>query len=240
LPPGYEGGKSYPMIVWLYSGSFMSREVYRFGLESSILASLNLQTLASHGYVVLVADAPLKTGTPVLDLMKAVMPAVDRVVDMGIADSGRLGVMGHSYGGYATTSLIEQTWRFRAAIAYAGIYDLISKYGQFYVGRGGGGWAETEGQGAIGGTPWQFRDRWIENSPIFYLDRVRTPLLLVHGDLDPIPYQQSEEVFVGLRRLGKEVVYAKYAGEGHVLKSPANVIDFWNRVIAWFDDHLKK
>jgi dipeptidyl aminopeptidase/acylaminoacyl peptidase len=100
-----------------------------------------------------------------------------------------------------------------------------------------------EGQGLMGGPPWQFRERYIENSPIFYLDRVETPLLIVHGSDDrAVPSFLSDEVFVGLRRLGKEVAYAKYEGEGH---SPfewsyANQLDFCKRMIEWFDDHLKK
>src|SRR5260370_902615 len=124
--------------------------------------------------------------------------------------------MGYSYGGYSTLGLVVQTTRFKAAVVRAGLADLISAYG--VMDKSGlswvTGWVET-GQGRMVGTPWQFRDRYIENSPIFYLDRVQTPVLIVHGELDAVPYQQAEEVFVGLRRLGKEVVYAKYGGEGH-------------------------
>jgi dipeptidyl aminopeptidase/acylaminoacyl peptidase len=91
------------------------------------------------------------------------------------------------------------------------------------------------------GTPWESRSRYIENSPVFYLDRVETPLLIVHGSLDDAvaPFL-AEEVFVGLRRLGKEVVYARYEGEGHSIESYANQVDYVNRMIAWFDRHLKK
>jgi dipeptidyl aminopeptidase/acylaminoacyl peptidase len=103
------------------------------------------------------------------------------------------------------------------------------------------GWSE-KGQGQLGGTPWQYRDRYIENSPQFYLDRVQTPLLIVHGAGDlTVPSNQAAEVFVGLRRLGKEVNYASYAGEGHWPGTwgLANVEDYWNRVIDWFDSHMQ-
>jgi len=101
-------------------------------------------------------------------------------------------------------------------------------------------WAE-EGQGRMGGSPWEFPERYIENSPIFYLDRVQTPLLIVHGTLDRgMSSSLSDEIFVGLRRLGKEVTYAKYKGEGHGFLAFANQVDFCNRIIAWFDEHLKK
>ena len=113
------------------------------------------------------------------DLLKTVIPGVDRVVELGIADPDRLGVMGHSYGGYSTLSLIVQTTRFKAAVDSAGPADLISVYGQMdKTGSSGAiGWSET-GQGGMVGTPWQFRDRYIENSPIFYLDRWNTPYSL--------------------------------------------------------------
>ncbi len=94
----------------------------------------------------------------------------------------------------------------------------------------------------MGGTPWQVRDRYIENSPFFYLDRVQSPLLVVQGtkDATTAPFL-ADELYVALRRLGKNVVYAKYEGEGH---SPlywryANRLDLYNRVISWFDEHLK-
>jgi len=138
--------------------------------------------------------------------------------------------------------LIVQTTRFKAAVEDAGPSNLVSYYSQlrksgvtnYYIGL-------TEaGQGAGGGTPWQFRDHYIENSPFFFLDRVKTPLLIIAGALDTtVPPEQGEEVFVGLRRLGTEVTYVEYADEGHVITKPANLIDYWTRIVSWFDTHLK-
>jgi len=240
LPSSFEDGKRYPLIVDVYGGSFRSSTTYRFGLSGSGVE--NLQILATRGYAVLLPDTPLRKGTPMQDLLKTVMPGVDRAVDLGIADPDRLGVMGHSYGGYSTLSLIVQTTRFKAAVDSAGPADLISFYGDLdKSGAAGGiGWSET-GQGGMVGTPWQYRDRYIENSPLFYLDRVETPVLIVQGDLDPI-WQQADEVFVALRRLNKEVVYAKYHGEEHWegTWSLANVQDYWSRVLDWFDKHLSQ
>jgi dipeptidyl aminopeptidase/acylaminoacyl peptidase len=239
LPAGYQEGQRYPLVVDVYGGSFRSTSVYSFGLSGSGVE--NLQLLATRGYTVLLPDTPLRKGTPMQDLLKTVMPGVDRVVDLGVADPERLGVMGHSYGGYSTLSLIAQTTRFKAAVDSAGPADLISFYGVMDKtgGAGGIGWSET-GQGGMVGTPWEVRDRYLENSPLLYLDRVQTPVLIVQGDLDLITLQ-SDEVFVALRRLGKEVVYAKYAGEDHWegTWSAANATDYWNRVITWFETHLK-
>jgi dipeptidyl aminopeptidase/acylaminoacyl peptidase len=239
LPANYEEGKRYPLIVNVYGGSYRSSTVFRFGLSGAGVE--NLQLLATRGYAVLLPDTPLKKGSPMQDLLKTVMPGVDRAVDIGVADSERLGVMGHSYGGYSTLSLIVQTTRFKAAVDSAGPADLISFYGDFDKSGSSGwiGWAET-GQGGMVGTPWEFRDRYIENSPLFYLDRVQTPVLIVQGDMDSI-WKQADQVFTGLRRLGKEAVYAKYAGEEHWegTWSMANVKDYWTRVFGWFDQHLK-
>lgn len=241
LPSDYREGRKYPLIVNVYGGAHLSNSVDRFGFFGA--GSDNMQILATRGYAVLIPDAPLDKGTPMLDLLKTVMPGVNKVVELGIADPERLGLMGHSYGGYSTLALITQTKVFKAAMASAGISDLISIYGSL-TDNGfshSTGWAEA-GQGGMVGHPWEFRERYIENSPIFYLDRVQTPLLLIHsaGD-DAVPAAQSEEVFVALRRLGKEVTYVKYGGETHWegLWGSPNVADYWNRVISWFDDHLK-
>jgi dipeptidyl aminopeptidase/acylaminoacyl peptidase len=100
-------------------------------------------------------------------------------------------------------------------------------------------WAETEA-GNIGGSLWVVRERYIENSPVFYLDKVTTPLLIVHGSSDHTsPPNQAEETFVALRRLGKEVEYARYEGEDHGFWFYPNRVDYCNRVIRWFDQWLK-
>lgn len=241
MPSRYEAGKRYPMVVKLYAGSSLSDRVFRFGGYGGGVE--NLQLLATRGYAVLLPDVRQRLGTPMKDIVAAVLPGLDKVIELGIADPDQLGVTGQSYGGYAVLSLIVQTNRFRAAISNAGPADLIGIYGKLYAdGRANGvGWAET-GQGLMGGTPWQMHERYIANSPITYLDKVETPLLLVHGGLDrSVPTWQSEAVFVGLRRLGRDVVYARYEGEDHYEGTwgRANAVDYWNRVIGWFDKHLK-
>jgi dipeptidyl aminopeptidase/acylaminoacyl peptidase len=125
----------------------------------------------------------------------------------------------------------------------AGMGDLIAGYGQLaHDGTNYGlAWAES-GQGRMGGSPWDYRERYIENSPIFYLDRVQTPLLIIHGDQDDaVPVYLADEVFTGLRRLGKAVTYARYPGEGHWEGgwSYADRVDALQRQIAWFDRYLK-
>ncbi len=237
LPAGYQQGKRYPLVVEVYAGARPSEDAYRFGLGGG---DANRQILATRGYAVLLPDIPLRrdSATPMLDILKMVMPAVDRTVDLGVADSDRIGLMGYSYGGYTTLSLVVQTTRFKAAVEGGAIADLVSFYGDLEPGGYGGGIGYLEtGQGRMGGTPWQFRDKYIENSPIFYLDRVQTPLLITQGALDA-SWKQEDEVFIDLRRLGKEVTYVKYKNQGHADWNPSTSKDNWDRIIGWFDEHL--
>lgn len=242
MPANFKEGVRYPLIVWVYGGRLLSDNFDHFGLAYA--GALNMQLFATRGYAVLLPDAPLHAGTPMLDLAATVLPGVNKVIEMGIADPDRLGVMGQSYGGYSTLSLIVRTTRFKAAVEIDGMADYVGFYGEMAKDGSAFGTALSELSqrvGWMGGTPWQFRDRYIENSPVFYLDKVETPLLIVHGSSDTTvaPFL-GDEIFVGLRRLGKEVVYVKYEGEGHspLDWSYADQVDFCNRIIAWFNLHL--
>ena len=239
LPSGYQSGQRYPLIVWVYGGSQGSDSLNQFGI---VTGTFNLQLLATRGYAVLFPDAPQHLGTPMADLAKTVLPGINKVIEMGVADGSRVGVIGHSYGGYSVLSLLVQAQRFKAAVMVDGGGDLISSYGQMDSDGTAFGIAGAEGgQELMGGTPWEFRDRYIENSPVFYFDRIATPLLIIHGtdDFTVAPFL-GDEVFVDLRRLGKRVDYAKYLGEGHVPSdwSRADRSDFWNRVLSWFQTYL--
>jgi dipeptidyl aminopeptidase/acylaminoacyl peptidase len=241
LPVGFEEGKRYPLLVWVYGGESLSNHFNQFGLEGS--GTFNMQLFATRGYAVLFPDAPLRLGTPMADLAKTVLPAINKVIDAGIADPDRLGVMGQSFGGYSTLGLITQTTRFKAAVEADGVGDLFGFYGEMAKSGAAYGASVTEhGQALMGGTPWELRDRYIENSPLFYLDRADTPLLIVHGSEDiAVASFLGDQLYVALRRLGKPVEYAKYEGEDHtqLFWSYPNQIDFCNRVIAWFDRYLK-
>jgi dipeptidyl aminopeptidase/acylaminoacyl peptidase len=239
-PAGYRPNTRYPMIVKVYGGTDVSDDLHRFGFGSAAVE--NLQVFASRGYALLLADSKAGVGTPMVDLLKSVMPGIDRAIELGVADPARIGIMGHSYGGYSVLALIVQSRRFKAAVVRAGIGDLISAYGQLspdgtnYLLP----WAER-GQGRMGGTPWEVRERYIENSPVFYLDRVETPVLIVQGETDAAPFL-ADQVFSALRRLRKRVEYARYAGEGHseALWKRPNQIDYLRRVVQWFDRYLKQ
>jgi dipeptidyl aminopeptidase/acylaminoacyl peptidase len=239
LPADYQEGKKYPLIVWIYGGLNASDYLNYFGLWPWDSLD-NMQLFSSRGYAVLFADSRTAAGMPMASLAKSVLPGVDKAIELGIADADRVGVMGESFGGYSTLSLIVQTTRFKAAVSRYGPGDLVGLYGEMdESGETFGTGLLENGQFQILGTPWQFRDRYVENSPVFYLDRVQTPLLIVQGSKDTAvaPFL-ADEIFVGLRRLQKEVVYAKYEGEGHGLSSYANRVDALSREVEWFDRYL--
>ena len=239
LPAGYQPGKRYPLIVYQYPGARLSRWANFFGFNPFASPVENWQLLATRGYAVLLPDVQAKPETYMHDIAKQVLPGVEKVIELGIADPERLGITGQSDGGYATLGLIVQTNRFKAALARSGMANLISQY--TYMTNNGTSAYTAEMPIRTGGSLWEKRDRFIENSPIFYFDRVHTPVLLIHGTADEqAPSVRSDEVFVALRFLSKEVEYARYTGESHGVAewSYPNQIDYLNRMIAWFDRWL--
>jgi dipeptidyl aminopeptidase/acylaminoacyl peptidase len=185
---------------------------------------------------------------PYLELQDGVLPAIQKIIDLGIADSDRIGVMGASYGGYSTYGLISSTDRFKVAISLAGISDLTSLYGSFVPDRSytpalGDNVAQVMysfelGQFRMGSPPWTDPGRFYRNSPISYVERVHTPVMIIQGDMDPLTLGQGEEFFAALYRQNKRAAWVRYWGENHGIESPANILDMWNRMFAWLDEFL--
>ena len=241
LPVGYVAGRRYPMVAVVYSGDIKKSD--------DTVPNMDDALWASHGYLVLRPSMPAPGGgnqpaDVFVDLPKGVFPAIDRAIELGYADPNRIGVTGHSFGGYTTYGLVAISNRFKAAIAEAGPADFISFYGTFYTGwryRDSLGVAPSgvPGQLQLGGAPWENWERYLRNSALSYVDRIHTPLMIVQGDFDGVPIQQGEEMFSALSTLGRRVEFVRYWGEGHWLVSPANIRDKWEREIAWFDTFLK-
>jgi dipeptidyl aminopeptidase/acylaminoacyl peptidase len=243
LPPGYRLSHRCPLLVWVYGSSLLSNRINTFGLIGRFAGLGFLHLFTTRGYAVLVPDAPLQVASPMLDIVKTVMPGVQKVVDLGIADPNRLGVIGHSFGGYTVVSLLVQTTRFKAAVISAGFADRMLMYGA--MGVDGTAYnipiEEASGSGGLGGTPWQQRSRYIENSPVYFLDRVETPVLLLHGAADQAVWPPAaDELFVCLRRLGKTAEYARYERENHtpLAWSYAHQLDYVSRILTWFQKYL--
>ncbi|WP_319421116.1 S9 family peptidase [Pleurocapsa sp. FMAR1] len=248
LPPDYDSECTYPVITEVYPGWVISPTPHP-SCELNFVSPLNFQLAAAQGYVFLQPSIPLKpegeADDPMLKLLQVVLPAVEKAIALNIADPERLYLMGHSFGGYAVYGLITQTHRFKAAVSLAGLANLVSLYGAFdprFRYRENAhedffqGILLESGQTAMGNPPWKNLGRYLRNSPIFAVDRVQTPLMIIQGDMDYVPIQQGEEFFASLYRQGKRAEFVRYWGEGHVLSSPANIKDMWERIFAWFGD----
>lgn len=253
LPVGYQAGKSYALITFVYPGQVFGDNPPggHVGTINTPI-SLSYHLLAARGYAVLLPSIPLKpegqASDPYLEFTKGVLPAVDKVIEQGIADPKRLGLLGQSYGGYATYSLVAQTNRFQAAVSLAGLSDLVSLYGVFDARFRYDEFAHERlfpmslaeaGQVRMGNPPWKDFDRYVHNSPLFYVERIETPLMIMQGDLDFVAMQQGEQIFTALYRQNKRATFVRYLGEGHVLQGQANVRDMWGRIYAWFDQFLR-
>ena len=243
LPANYKKGRKYPTIVTVYEdrGNIgVAYGAYRYA--TPYLAPDDLITLTSHGYAVYLPDVAHIATKPGSSGLQCLMPALDAVLETGIVDEDNIGLHGHSWGGYQTLFYTTQTNRFKAAISGAGLSNLISMYGTVYW--GGGGLVQNVllevGQGRMKNTLWENWESWVENSPLYHVENVKTPLLIMHNDGDPaVPFSQGMGHFLALQRLQKPVALLQYRGEGHGLYDRYNQIDYFQRGLEFWDYHLK-
>jgi dipeptidyl aminopeptidase/acylaminoacyl peptidase len=240
LPPGYVRGRRYPLVVWVYLGAHLSDAFDAFGF-GEYPGPFNFQLLATRGYAVLLPDCEKARGDPGGALSKSILPGVSRLVELGIADPQRIGIMGHSLGGFSTLALLIRTSRFQAAMEADSFSDFAALHGT--IGKDGTGFQYSSAERLLASAPWQDPATYVQNSPYYRLDRVTTPLLIVHGSEDrETAVFLARQTFAGLRRLNKQVEYAEYGGEGHVPRdwNAANQIDLARRIIAWMDRYLRE
>ena len=220
--------------------------------ELSLSTNTVMEVFAANGYAVLLPSIPLNRapGEPMREMMPAILSALDGAIATGFVDPERVALSGQSYGGYTALSVAVQTDRFDAIIAMASVSNLISQYGQFAsVGQVSVGGSRTpvgmvlaqhivSGIGRMGDEPWRDPERYVRNSPLFHVDKARTPVMLIHGDVEPTSLLgQAEEMFTGLRRAGKDVLFVKYFGEEHVVIQPQNQRDMWIRIFDFLEDN---
>lgn len=238
-PEDFDVTKKYPMIVYFYER--LSDNLHRHYVPSPGSSSINPTFYVSRGYVIFMPDIPYKVGYPGESAMSAILPGVQSIVRRGFVDPQRIGLQGHSWGGYQVAYLITRTNLFACAQAGAPVSNMFSAYGGIRWGSGMSRMFQYEKtQSRIGGTIWEMPLRFIENSPIFWLDKVETPLLILHNDQDgAVPWYQGIELFTGLRRLGKPAWMFNYNGEDHGLNKRVNRVDWTIRMQQFFDHFLK-
>jgi dipeptidyl aminopeptidase/acylaminoacyl peptidase len=237
-PDNFDPKKKYPMIVYLYEK--LSDTVHNFQ-NPGPGTSVNFSYYASNDYVIFMPDIVYKTGYPGRSAMRCIMPGVESLVKAGFVDENAIGIQGHSWGGYQIAYMITQTNKFKAAAPGALVSNMFSAYNGIRWGTGIPRQFQYERtQSRIGATIWDAPDKFMENSPLFHIQKVQTPVLMLHNDNDDaVPWYQGIEFYLSLRRLNKEVYFFNYNGEFHGLRKRQNQKDYSRRMKEFFDHKLK-
>ena len=238
-PEGFDPKKKYPMIVNFYERE--SDNLHAHVPPNPHRSTINRTTYVSDGYLVFIPDIVYKIGFPGESAHNCIMPGVTALIAKGFVDEKNIGIQGHSWGGYQISYLVTRTNMFKAAEAGAVVTNMISAYGGIRWGTGISRMFQYEhAQSRIGGTLWEKPMHFIENSPIFFVDKIQTPILLLHNDGDDaVPWYQGIEMYMALRRLNKPVWMLNYNGEPHWPVKRENRMDFQIRMKQFFDFYLK-
>jgi hypothetical protein len=235
-PENFDPNKKYPVIFYYYEK--LSDNLNGYIMPPSTGGQINIPYFVSNNYLVFIPDLTFSTGEQSKNVYETLVSGAKFLGKLAFVDSTKMGLQGHSRGGYETNILITKTNIFSAACSASGFSDLISLYGGLRdSGAGRQSGFEILYQ-RIESTLWERPDLFIRNSPVFNADRVRTPLLMMNNiEDDDIPFMQGVEFFTALRRLGKTVWMLQYNGEGHVLFGKAEQ-DFTIRMKQFFDYYL--
>jgi dipeptidyl aminopeptidase/acylaminoacyl peptidase len=238
-PENFDPEKKYPMLVYIYEK--LSQGLHRFR-NPSPGTSINLSYYVSNGYIIWQPDINYGTGHPGQDALNCVVPSVETIIDMGFVDPERVGLQGHSWGGYQGAYMITQTDIFSAVESGAPVSNMTSAYSGIRWSSGRVRQMQYEHtQSRLGRNLWNGgMMRYIENSPVFFADRITTPVLILHNDEDgAVPWYQGIEFIMALRRLGKVAFMLNYNGEEHGLRRRPNQKDYTVRMQQFFDHYLK-
>lgn len=238
-PENFDIGKKYPMIAYFYERDADTLYSHRSPAPSA--STINIPMYVSNGYLVFVPDIAYKVGYPGESAISAINSGVNKLIDRGYVDPKKVGIQGQSWGGYQVTYMITESNMYAAACAGAPVSNMFSAYGGIRWGSGLVRQFQYEKtQSRIGGTPWNSTLRYLENSPVFFADKVKTPLLMMHNDKDgAVPWWQSIEMFTALRRLDKPAWLCVYNEEDHNLIQRRNRKDWSIRMQQFFDHYLK-
>jgi dipeptidyl aminopeptidase/acylaminoacyl peptidase len=236
-PANYEPGKQYPMIVYIYERRSQTLHNYTIPRRTS---AYNQRRFSSEGYFVFEPDITYELRRPGMSAVESVVPAVEKVLETGMIDEWKIGLTGHSWGGYQTNFIITQTDMFASAVAGAPLTNMISMYNSVYWNTGMPDATIFEVyQGRFPDPYWKDWDNFIENSPIHQMEYTKTPLLLKFGTDDgAVDFNQGVELYNTMRRMEKPFVMLVYEGENHSLGRRENQIDFANRAMEWHEHYL--
>lgn len=237
-PEDFDSTKKYPVIINYYERKSQELNQYhKPGNPSG--GDLDISWFVSHGYLVCTPDIHYKTGAIGQGVYNSVLGTTQYLEKLPWVDSAQIGIQGHSFGGFETNYLITHTSRFKAAVSSSGISDFISYYGGYWnIGISYQSFSENS-QLRMGATLWQKPNIYIENSPVFQLNKVTTPILIVANKKDGnVPFSQGVELFTGLRRLGKKAWMLQYDKGGHGVHS-REYTDYIIRMTQFFNHYLK-
>jgi dipeptidyl aminopeptidase/acylaminoacyl peptidase len=237
-PASYEPGRQYPMVVYYYE--ITSNQLHSYSVPSETSA-YNPTVWTQDGYFVLRPDIVYRGRDPGVSAVEALVPAVEQVIRMGMVDPARVGLIGHSWGGYQTAFTVTQTDMFAAAVAGAPLTNLISMYLSVYWNTGSTDARIFEiSQGRMEVPFWDDLDAYKRNSPVFHIQTMNTPLLVAFGNRDgAVEFNQGVELYNAARRAGKDMVLLVYEGENHSLARRPNQLDYHRRIRQWFAHYLK-
>lgn len=237
-PAGYEAGKQYPMVVYIYEAR--SQNLHRY-VNPTERHPYNASVFTAAGYFIFEPDIVYRDQNPGLSAVECVVPAVREVLSRGMIDEQRVGLMGHSWGAYQTAFIVTQTDLFAAGVAGAPLTNMMSMSMSIYWNSGqADAYIFHESQGRMDRPFWEDVDTYIKNSPIFSVANLRTPLLMTFGDKDgAVDWHQGIEFYNAARLAQSPLVMLVYPGENHGLRQKPNQIDYHHRVFDWFEHHLK-
>jgi dipeptidyl aminopeptidase/acylaminoacyl peptidase len=239
-PENFDPSKKYPMIVNFYEKS--SQELYSYHMPENHRSTIDYHYYTSNGYLVFNPDVYYKTGYPGEDAFNCVMPGVTSLIEKGFVDEKHIGAQGHSWGGYQVAYLATRTNLFAAIESGAPVVNMFSAYGGIRWGSGlNRSFQYEHTQSRIGKSIWEAPLRYLENSPLFTLDKINTPILIMHNDDDgAVPWYQGIEFFIGLRRLQKPAWLLNYNEADHWPLKVRDKTDFQIRLAQFFDHYLKE
>jgi len=239
-PANYKPGEKYPMIVYIYEDR--SQNLHRYSVPTE-KHPYNPSVYSAEGYFVFQPDIVYRPQEPGISAVECVVPAVEKVLESGMIDKDRVGLIGHSWGAYQTAFIVTQTDMFAAGIAGAPLTNMMSMAVSVYWNSGQtNARIFSQSQGRMDQPFWRDVDNYVRNSPIHGLDDLKTPLLMAFGDKDgAVDWGQGVQMYNAARWAGKDdVVMLVYPGENHSLRKEANMVDYHYRILEWFSHYLKK